>query len=242
MNNKETLLFDLCIQDQLFCTMYKPLNMMHKKYNSPSPINVWMSSLIIIHEILESPRPDMKANMLLENADMSIIGVVLYILFVENMDNPQEYSEVKDILCGMLNQCEHWQEFYEQVRLSEDQEEQNGRYVRTTDYKSKIIPKVEENFSGIDVVKELVNMTVATNDYIFGRSLAHLLRRIDDQHNGVYHSEILSLESFVDEVAKRNSVNIAGDYVVNKQVDNEVNGVAAGATGVKIIKDKLQYE
>ena len=240
MNNKDSLLFDLCLQDQLFCTMYNALNMMHNKYNSPSPTTVWMESLMTVHDILESPRPDMKAKMLLENADMTVVAVVLYILFVDNMDNAYVHKEVKDIICSKLSQCEHWKEFYEEVRCSEEKEEQNGRYVTTTDYESRIIPKEEENQSGIDVVKEVVAKAIATNDYRFSRSLAHLLRRIDDQHSSAYHKEILRLELFVDEAAKRDSLNIAGDYVVNKQVSNEVNGVAAGATGISINQNGQQ--
>ena len=215
MNNQDTLLFDLCLQDQLFCTMYNALNMMHKKYNAPSPTTVWMESLIIIHDILESPRPEIKANMLLENVNMSIIAVVLYMLFVDNMDNTHVHNEVKDILCSMLNQCEHWKEFYEEVRRSEEQEEQRGRYVTTTDCKSRVIPSIEDNLSGISVVNEIVNKAIATNDYRLGRSLAHLLRRIDDQHNGIYHNEILRLEEFVDEQTEP-KIAVQGDYVESK--------------------------
>ena len=35
------------------------------------------------------------------------------------------------------------------------------------------------------------------------------------------------------------SINVHGDYVVNKHVDNEVNGVASGATGVSIKKEEV---
>ena len=232
MNKQDTFLFDLCLQDQLFCTMYNALNMMHKKYNSPSPTTVWMESSITVRAILESPRPDMKAMMLLEDADMSVVAVVLYMLFVDNMDNAHVHKDVKDIICSKLNQSEHWKELYEQVRCSEEQEEQNGRYVTTTDFESRMIPREDEILSGIDVVKEVVAKAIATNDYRFGRSLAHLLRRIDDQHNGVYHNEILRLELFVDEAAKKDLLHIEGDYVINKQVDNEVNGVSPGAIGI----------
>ena len=33
-------------------------------------------------------------------------------------------------------------------------------------------------------------------------------------------------------------INVQGDYVINKQVDNEVNGVASGGTGINIDKEK----
>lgn len=38
---------------------------------------------------------------------------------------------------------------------------------------------------------------------------------------------------------KPSPVHIHGDYVVNKHVDNEVNGVASGATGVSIKKEEV---
>lgn len=238
MNNNESELFDLCLRDQLFCTMYNALDVMHKKYNSPSPTTVWMESLMTVHGILESPRPDMKAKMLLENADMTVIAVVLYMLFVDNMDKAYVHKDVKDVICSKLNRCKHWKEFYEEVRYSEEQEEQNGRYVTTTDCESRMIPKEEESQPGIDVVKEIVAKAIVTNDYRLGRSLAHLLRRIDDQHNGAYHKEVLRLERFVDEAAKRDSLNVEGDFVVTKQVGNEVNGVSSGATGIIVNKEK----
>lgn len=237
MNNSERLLFDLCTQDQLFCTMYYPLNYMHKKYHSPSPTTVWMTSLGIIHDILESSRPDLKADILLEEADMSIIATIFFMLFAQNMDNLVEHKTLKDKLCEMLNQCELWEDFYEQVRCSEEHEEQNGRYVTTTDYKSRKTPLYEENQAGVEVVKEVVNMTIATNDLKFGSSLAHLLRRIDDQHNGIYHNEILRLEGFVDKSTQRAAINIYGDNVQTKIVEHEVSNVAAGAVGINIDKE-----
>ena len=33
---------------------------------------------------------------------------------------------------------------------------------------------------------------------------------------------------------------VNGDYVVNKQVDNEVNNVERGATGININKEKIE--
>ena len=37
-------------------------------------------------------------------------------------------------------------------------------------------------------------------------------------------------------------IYINGDYVVTKHVDNEVNGVASGGTGINVYKGKEQYE
>lgn len=42
------------------------------------------------------------------------------------------------------------------------------------------------------------------------------------------------LDAWIEGREYKPSVNVAGDYVVSKHVDNEVNGVAAGATGISL--------
>lgn len=46
------------------------------------------------------------------------------------------------------------------------------------------------------------------------------------------------LDAWIEGREYKPSVNVAGDYVVSKHVENEVNGVAPGAIGIKINKDK----
>ena len=46
------------------------------------------------------------------------------------------------------------------------------------------------------------------------------------------------LDAWIEGREYKPSFNVQGDYVVSKHVDKEVNGVAAGATGINVIKDK----
>ena len=46
------------------------------------------------------------------------------------------------------------------------------------------------------------------------------------------------IDAWIDGKEYKPFVNVAGDYVVNKNVDNEVNNVATGATGINVNKDK----
>jgi len=44
------------------------------------------------------------------------------------------------------------------------------------------------------------------------------------------------LDAWIEGKEYKPSVNVAGDYVVNKHVENEVSGVSSGATGIGINK------
>ena len=57
--------------------------------------------------------------------------------------------------------------------------------------------------------------------------------------NGIVLPEDLAttIDSLDDEQGEAAPLTINGDYVVNKKVDNEVNGVASGATGINASKE-----
>ena len=46
------------------------------------------------------------------------------------------------------------------------------------------------------------------------------------------------LDAWIEGREYKSSVNVQGDLVINKQVGNEVNGVANGATGINLHNDK----
>ncbi len=192
------MLLNLCMSDQLFCTMYDGLNYMHQNYRSPSPTMVWLKSLTAFHDIYESPRPDIMVDVALEGADESVIATVFYMATVQDMDKKQEPTELKDALCSKPATCPYWNELYEIIRKSEEREERKGRFVNATDFTSKEMPAFEESpISGISV-EELVNMTITFNDVTLCRGVAYLLRRIDDKHDSVFQKEIDRLEQFAD--------------------------------------------
>lgn len=45
------------------------------------------------------------------------------------------------------------------------------------------------------------------------------------------------LDAWIEGKEYKPSINVAGDYVINKHIDNEVNGVAPGSTGIKVNKN-----
>jgi uncharacterized protein (UPF0335 family) len=87
------------------------------------------------------------------------------------------------------------------------------------------------------------------NDYKRKRAEADPIRNIF-RHMG-YEEAAAVLDAWIDEKEDElkkaleklaqlalSKINVQGDYVINKQVDNEVNGVASGGTGINIDKEK----
>ena len=198
MNKQERMLLNLCMSDQLFCTMYDGLNYMHLDYHSPSPAMVWLKSLTAFHDIYESPRPDIMVDIALEGADESVIATVFYMAMVQDMGQRQEPTELKDALCRKLASCTHWRELYERIRNSEEKEECKGRLVNSTDFSSRELPVFSDTSTKAIAVEELVDMTLSMNNVTFSRGVAYLLRRLDDSRDGAFRSEIVKLERFAD--------------------------------------------
>ena len=215
MSKQESELLNLCMQDQLFCSMYGALCYMHQHHGLPVPTTVWVESLAAMHEICSAVRPDMMADIRLADADTCMLGTILFMLTTQDMKHSAEQSDLKDVVCEKLNGCELWPVFYEQMRLSEDKEERRGRYVGETDFSARMVPGIDASQTDAVLVTEFVNTTLAMNDGDYSRKMAYVLRRIDDQHGGIYHNEIMRLEGKADDSGgKTNNLleKIAGQY------------------------------
>lgn len=219
MNKQERILLNLCMSDQLFCTMYDGLIYMHQNYCSPSPTMVWLKSLTAFHDIYESPRPDIMVDVALEGADESVIATVFYMAMVQDMDQKQEPTELKDALCSKLAGCTHWRELYERIRNSEKREEDKGRFVNSTDYTTRKLPVFSDTSTKAIAIEELVNMTLSMNDVSFSRGVAYLLRRLDDSHDGAFHPEIEKLERFADSFNGKTNAQL--NEIVKQQKSSE---------------------
>lgn len=219
MNKQERMLLNLCMSDQLFCTMYDGLNYMHQSYCSPSPTTVWLKSLTAFHDIYESPRPDIMVDVALEGADESVIATVFYMATVQDMDQQQEPTELKDALCSKLAVCTHWRELYERIKVSEEREEDKGRFVNSTDFTLRELPVFNDTSTKAIAIEELVNMTLSMNDVSVTRGVAYLLRRLDDNHDGAFHSEIEKLERFADSFNGKTNAQL--DKIVKQQKSSE---------------------
>lgn len=219
MNKQERMLLNLCMSDQLFCTMYDGLNYMHLDYHSPSPAMVWLKSLTAFHDIYESPRPDIMVDIALEGADESVIATVFYMAMVQDMGQRQEPTELKDALCRKLASCTHWRELYERIRNSEEKEECKGRLVNSTDFSSRELPVFSDTSTKAIAVEELVDMTLSMNNVTFSRGVAYLLRRLDDSRDGAFRSEIVKLERFADSFNVKTNAQL--DEIVKQQKSSE---------------------
>lgn len=232
MNKQERILLNLCMSDQLFCTMYDGLNYMHRTYRSPSPTEVWLKSLTAFHDICESPRPDIMADVALDGADESVIATVFYMATVQDLDQKQEPSGLKDALCSKLAACTHWGELYERIRYSEEKEECNGRFVNSTDFSSRELPVFNDTPKNSVSVVEIVNTTLTFNDVSLCRGVAYLLRRLDDNNDGAFHPEIERLECFADSFSSRTNAQL--DKIVSQQKSSEE--ILKKAAGKKTIE------
>ena len=231
MNKPEIVLQNLCMGDQLFCTMYDGLNYMYHNYGSPSPTMVWLKSLTAFHDIYESPRPDIMADVALEGADESVIATVFYMATVQEMNQKQVPTELKDVLCSKLAVCTHWRELYERIRNSEKREEDKGRFVNSTDYTTAELPVYSDTSTKAIAVEELVNMTLSMNDVPFSRGVAYLLRRLDDCRDGAFHSEIEKLECFADSFNVKTNAQL-GEIVKQQKSSEEILKKAANKKAI----------
>ena len=52
-------LLNLCLKDQVFCSIYGGLYYMQSHHSTSEPLDVWIKTLQIRNDLAESPRPDM---------------------------------------------------------------------------------------------------------------------------------------------------------------------------------------
>ena len=79
-----------------------------------------------------------------------------------------------------------------------------------------------------DFVDKLV--TDAENRYKYEKDMTKAIRVI--LYNLGRTEDAAKLDAWIDGREYKPSMNFEGDYVVNKHIDHEVNGVAKGATGI----------
>lgn len=79
-----------------------------------------------------------------------------------------------------------------------------------------------------DFVNKLV--TDAENRYKYEKDMIKAIRTI--LYNLGRTEDAAKLDAWIDGREYKPSMNFEGDYVVNKHIDHEVNGVAKGATGI----------
>ena len=140
MNKKERTLMNLCLKDQLFCSMLGGLEYMHEKYALPSPYETWLHAMGLTQEIHTSPRPDLAAEQILREENVCVLASLLYIEMTQDLEHAQTPTELKDVICRKLEKCELWPELFREIGKSEQREELQGHHITETDYTQKELP------------------------------------------------------------------------------------------------------
>ncbi len=107
--------------------------------------------------------------------------------------------------------------------------------------RDKRIRELEEENERLRAVKTeddfVIRFIEATKtQFRFKREEADAVRQIMDKMGRADAESLLA--AWMEGREQKTSIAIGGDYVVNKHVDHEVNGVASGGTGVKYNKSK----
>ncbi len=231
MSKEERMLMNLCLQDQLFCSMYGGLEYMHEKYALPSPYEIWLQSMFLTQEIHASPRPDLAAEQILREANVCVLASLLYIEMTQDMEHALAATELKDTLCRKLEKCKHWPELYREIEKSEEKEENCGRYVTETDYLQKELPPYGMSNDGSIRVEEIVETAIKMGDPQFEHGVAYLLRRIGDQHGGSFREHILRLERHADESFGKTAEQL-GEIAQQQRESKEVLEKAANRNSI----------
>lgn len=199
MNKKERTLMNLCLKDQLFCSMLGGLEYMHEKYALPSPYETWLHAMGLTQEIHTSPRPDLAAEQILREENVCVLASLLYIEMTQDLEHAQTPTELKDVICRKLEKCELWPELFREIGKSEQREELQGHHITETDYTQKELPTYGTSCDDSIPAEKIVEITIEMGDPQLEHEVAYLMRRIDDQHEGALQEHILRLERHASE-------------------------------------------
>ena len=96
----------------------------------------------------------------------------------------------------------------------------------------KTLKEENERLRAVPTEDDFVNklVTDAENRYKYEKDMIKAIRTI--LYNLGRTEDAAKLDAWIDGREYKPSMNFEGDYVVNKHIDHEVNGVAKGATGI----------
>lgn len=186
MSDTRDVLLELCLRDQLFCSLYRALLRMERVHGAPAPQTIWVEALGCMRRLSGSVRPDLLAEGMF--ADLPVVcalcvnAVVFCMVMAGDMGHGREVSALKDALCRLLSaHGELWAELFTEMQHSEAEEERHGNHVRQCDYSLVEIPVTErvEEDDVHDVVEHLVDITLGMNNPQVNFGMELVLNRLN---------------------------------------------------------------
>ena len=129
MNNqyKESLNLRLFLMDDLFASLYGGLCNLESKWQTSSPIDMWVRALSARYKLSQSKRPDLLLQQLFVNLkpNEAVVVEAIIMCILINEDRSTAPSPLKDALARMLlAHIDTWRIVHDEFRESERQYEQ----------------------------------------------------------------------------------------------------------------------
>lgn len=251
------------LASQLFCDMYPSLRYVK---DDLSPTEIWSEAIRVVKNFALSPRPvleleatqeelqqlyssflddsgkEVKRNE--EQAKTSVFLVLFTALYIVACAGTSSEHHPHRELCLALADATYShplrEELWRSIRQTEDEEEKTGRRIETFDLILQTTAEesnhdATEN-SNIEFVNSWVDEVVKMKDQSSYTQAEKALSRINDRDGHIYDEPLTRLRRESDNLSK--AMNIEGDYVVEKKVENEIKHVEAGGIGVNVVKNE----
>ena len=247
------------LANQLFCDMYPSLR---KVEDDLSPTEIWSEALRIVGDFARSPRPELELedtqeelqqlyssflddskeemNRNEEQAKTSVFLVLFTALYMVACAGTTRENHPHQELCKALAKITYShplrEELWKSIRQTEDEEEKAGRRIETFDLILQTIADESNNDATENIKKEFVSgwvdIVVSMGDVNTFTQTEKTLSRINDRDGHIYDEPLSRLRKEADNHSK--TMNVEGDYVVEKNVGNAVGYVMPGATGISV--------
>lgn len=143
MQEMDNMLLRLCLMDKSFPALYGALCNLEKKWQTSSPVKMWVKALAARHKLAKSKRPDLLLPQLFVDLDPHEAVVVEAILLCI-LCNDRNYYCLPPLLFELgqmlLAHGDTWRIVKEEISESEKQYIQDGHEVSGEHYPSIVVP------------------------------------------------------------------------------------------------------
>ena len=140
METTEAQYLNLCLRASLFCALYNALCRLKQRWQTQTPVSIWITALQVRRNLAEAPYPERMIDSLLEGMtphDTLLVGMVLmYMLCAEEDWNESSHLKIR-LSSMLLAYGKEYQEVYAEFYQSENEYEQMGNKVNPADYSHK---------------------------------------------------------------------------------------------------------
>lgn len=203
-------LLDLCLEDSLFAALYEGLCNLESKWQTSSPVDMWVRALSARHKLSQSKRPDLLLRQLFVNLkpnEAVVVEAILMCILI-NEDRSTARSPLKDALARMLlAHSDTWSIVYEEFRESENQNEQKEYKVCQVDYSNMTIPTKaceQEPQQDKKLAHKFVSYALESSNPQLCRNIHYILWRIDYENGHIYEDELKRLAEQTDVMERAN--------------------------------------